>query len=334
MSLPETEFGDSGIKLPKLGLGLAALGRPGYINIGHAEDLAANYVKEAMERRTHRLLDLAWEKGVRYFDAARSYGCAEDFLLSWLENNHLEPGQVAVGSKWGYTYTADWQVEADVHEIKEHSLENLNRQWDLSMCLQPYLKLYQIHSATLESGVMENNDVLSRLAEMKSNGLLIGFSVSGPKQKDVIKKGLEVEIDGVRLFDSLQVTYNILEQSTTDILEQASEAGLGIVIKEALANARLTSRNQEEDFQLQKGILEALAEKYHAGIDSIALAFVLRQPWVHIALSGAVTERHLESNLKGAKLVPHIQEEEYQQLAEMQEDSETYWAKRSALKWN
>ena len=62
------------------GLGLAALGRPGYINLGHAADLHADYDVAAMEGRAHAVLDAAHAAGVRYFDAARSYGRAEEFL--------------------------------------------------------------------------------------------------------------------------------------------------------------------------------------------------------------------------------------------------------------
>jgi aryl-alcohol dehydrogenase-like predicted oxidoreductase len=45
----------------------------------------------------------------RYFDAARSYGRAEEFLGGWLAARGIGPDEVAVGSKWGYTYTANWQ---------------------------------------------------------------------------------------------------------------------------------------------------------------------------------------------------------------------------------
>ncbi len=47
----------------------------------------------------------------RYFDAARSYGRAEEFLGSWLGGLGREQlDRAVVGSKWGYYYTADWQV--------------------------------------------------------------------------------------------------------------------------------------------------------------------------------------------------------------------------------
>ena len=60
-----------------IGLGLAAVGRPGYINLGRDEDLGEDRSVEALRNHTHELLDAAYAQGVRYFDAARSYGRAE-----------------------------------------------------------------------------------------------------------------------------------------------------------------------------------------------------------------------------------------------------------------
>src|SRR5260370_10937587 len=103
-----------------MGLGLAALGRPGYINIGHASDIQGDLDVAVMEARAHAVLDAAWNAGVRYYDAARSYGRGEAFLAHWLASRAIKPDQVVVGSKWGYTYTADWKVDAEKHEVKEH----------------------------------------------------------------------------------------------------------------------------------------------------------------------------------------------------------------------
>jgi len=36
-------LGDSALLVTPIGLGLAALGRPGYINLGHADDLRRQY---------------------------------------------------------------------------------------------------------------------------------------------------------------------------------------------------------------------------------------------------------------------------------------------------
>ena len=138
----------SGLALSPIGLGLAALGRPGYINIGHGEDLRGQTDVDAMERNAHEVLDAALDGGVRYFDAARSYGKAEAFLASWLERRGLRQGSVTVGSKWGYTYTAGWRVDTDPAEVKDLSAATLRRQLAESRAiLGPHLRLYQIHSA-------------------------------------------------------------------------------------------------------------------------------------------------------------------------------------------
>src|SRR5215831_8818071 len=129
MTMPPRPLGTTGLTVTPLGLGLAALGRPGYINLGHAADLAHDYDVAAMEARAHAVLDTAWAAGVRYFDAARSYGRAEEFLGRWLAARGIAPADVTVGSKWGYTYTAGWNVAAEQHEVKEHSFPVLRRQF-------------------------------------------------------------------------------------------------------------------------------------------------------------------------------------------------------------
>ena len=120
-------LGQTSLKVSRIGLGLAALGRPAYINIGHARDVVGDTEVEALRARAHEVLDAAYAMGVRYFDAARSYGRAEEFLGSWLAERGLGPPHVSVGSKWGYTYTADWRVEVEVHEGKDLTPATLRR---------------------------------------------------------------------------------------------------------------------------------------------------------------------------------------------------------------
>src|SRR5688500_8372647 len=123
----------------ELGVGLAALGRPGYITLGHGDDLVSTE-PEAMEAHAHRVLDAAYDGGIRYFDAARSYGRAEEFLASWLRARGLRPDDAFVAAKWGYTYTAGWRVDAEQHEVKDLSAATLRRQLEESVgLLGPYL---------------------------------------------------------------------------------------------------------------------------------------------------------------------------------------------------
>jgi aryl-alcohol dehydrogenase-like predicted oxidoreductase len=326
-------LGSTNLLVTPIGLGLAALGRPGYINLGHADDLESDYDVAAMQAHAHRVLDAAYDAGVRYFDAARSYGRAEQFLGTWLEARQFSPASVAVGSKWGYTYTADWQVDADIHEVKEHSLSVLRRQWVESQShLGEYLDLYQVHSATIESGILKNREVHAELARLKETGILIGLSVSGPRQGEVLKHALDVNVSGVRLFDCVQATWNLLERSAGPALTSAWQAGMGVIVKEALANGRLTERNTEPAFAGKLALLEREAQRLGTTVDGLALAGVLTQPWVDVVLSGAARVDHLLSNLKALEVSWDTEAESH--LQTLVEPVGEYWRIRSDLEWN
>jgi aryl-alcohol dehydrogenase-like predicted oxidoreductase len=326
-------LGRTGLAVSPIGLGLAALGRPGYINLGHAADLAGDYKLARMEAHAHAVLDAAWEAGVRYFDAARSYGRAEAFLASWLAKRQIAPGAVTVGSKWGYTYTAGWRAEAERHEVKDHSLATLLRQSDESReILGTHLGLYQIHSATLESGVLDDRAVLEQLGRLRGQGWKIGLTVSGPRQGETVRRALGVTVAGERLFDCVQATWNLLEPSAGPALEEAKAAGLGVIVKEALANGRLTARNADPVFAAKRRRLEVEAARFGVSPDALALAGVLARPWVDVVLSGAAAVDQLRSNL-AALSVPRDQRagEIADSLAESPED---YWHTRAGLPWN
>ena len=338
MTMMRRLLGQTSLLVTPLGLGLAALGRPGYITLGHAADLPgdaeASHSVASMQAHCHAMLALAWNVGIRYCDSARSYGRAEEFLGNWLAGRSFSQNDLpVVGSKWGYTYTAGWRVQAPQHEVKEHTLPVLRRQWQESKAhLNDFLNLYQIHSATLESGVLTRPDVLAELAAIKAGGTCIGLSLSGENQGEVLAAALEVSVDGVQLFDSVQATWNLLEPSCAPMLEAAHQAGLGVIIKEALANGRLTLRNQEPTFTPKLARLNAVAERHGTTVDAVALAAVLAKPWADVTLSGAAAPEHLQANL--AALAITLTPSDWDELILLAETPQDYWAARSRLRWN
>ncbi len=288
----------------QLGLGTAALGRPGYITLGHAAALEHAYDEAAMEAHCHAVLDEAWRCGIRWFDAARSYGRAEAFLARWLAARRIAPEAVTVSSKWGYRYVAGWQVEAEQHEIKDHSLAALDEQLPESRALLGrYLAIYQAHSITPDSPLLTDRSVVARLRELRAQGLRIGFSVSGPRQRETIDRALELP----ELWSSVQATWNLHERSAAPALMRAKEAGLTVLIKEAVANGRL---------------VETVG-------DQIALAAALAQPFSDVVLSGAATTEQLASNARALE-----RDLDLDRYASLIEAPDAYWAQRARLAWN
>lgn len=331
--MEETKLGHNGPRVTRMGLGLAALGRPGYINLGHRADLGADYDVAAMRAHAHAVLDAAWACGIRLFDAARSYGRAEEFLGTWLTARELTPDDLTVSSKWGYTYTAGWSVDADVHEVKDHSRPVFERQWqETKERLGAFVRLYQVHSATFSSGILANRAVISALADLKASGVQIGLSLSGPDQAEVLRAAMEVTVEGVALFDAVQATWNLLEPSAAPALAQAADRGMGVIVKEALANGRLTARNHRDDDAQALRLLAEEAQAQRVSLDALALAAALAQPWATTVLSGAATPAQVHSNV-AAFDVPWATVDA-ERLAAMAQQPGAYWQQRSDLAWN
>ncbi|AWW32036.1 aldo/keto reductase [Echinicola strongylocentroti] len=314
----------------QIGLGMAALGRPEYINIDPKDKRDKS--EEAFYKNAFDVLDEAYRSGIRYFDTAASYGKGESFLLKW--HQRRKHSDVLFGSKWGYTYTADWQLGYQgKHEVKEHSLEKLKEQWGFSQKLLPALDIYQIHSATLESGVLENTAVLEELASIKrSTEVKIGLTTSGPQQKEVLEEAMHIAVEDTPLFDTFQVTFNIFEQSALSMLEDAKTNGVKIIIKEAMANGRVFPNKNYPHYAHIYTFIEQLAQKYQVGVDAIALRFCMDKVKPGYVLSGASTVQQVKENLKAATF--QLTTGELEQLSEMAINSEDYWQERSLLQWN
>ena len=190
-AMPMTILRPGGPAVSRIGLGLAALGRPAYITSGRAEDLPDRSV-DALRKRSFAVLDAAYAAGVRYFDAARSYGRAEEFLGGWLDT-HGHPDAVC-GSKWGYRYTGDWRLDAAKHEVKEHSLAMFTAQLaETRALLGPRLALYQVHSLTEDSPLLGDAALLDALGALRDTGVRVGLSTSGPAQAVTLRRAMSTQ---------------------------------------------------------------------------------------------------------------------------------------------
>jgi aryl-alcohol dehydrogenase-like predicted oxidoreductase len=339
--MPVTRLAPAGPVVSRIGLGLAALGRPAYITSGRAGDLPDRSVA-GLAARTAEMLDAAYAMGITYFDAARSYGRAEEFLGAWLASRD-HPAAVA-GSKWGYRYTGDWRMDAAQQEVKDHSLAMFTAQLKQTRALLgDRLALYEVHSLTGGSGVLDDPPLLAAIAALRASGVLTGVTTSGPGQAATLRKALDATVDGQQVFCVAQVTWNLLEPSAGAAAAEAAAAGWTILVKEALANGRLAPGGDGAAALTQatglRGVaaltgLAAATGDPSLPADAVAIAAALANPWAGVVLSGAVTPAQLAENLRALDIVELAGLElSGMGMPRLAEPAEAYWSARAARPW-
>ena len=215
---------------------------------------------------------------------------------------------MTVSSKWGYAYTAGWQVDADPPEVKELTLAQFRRQWDESRALLgEHIDLYQIHSATIDSGVFDDGAVLAALAELRATAWRSACRPAAPTRP---RRSTARASSTSSTPCSRRGTSRALRRAGA---ERAHASGMRVMIKEALANGRLTARG-DTGFD-----------------DAHALAGVLARPWVDVVLSGAATVEQLRSNLRALEV--GWTDELERRSEELVEDPAAYWEHRGDMAW-
>jgi aryl-alcohol dehydrogenase-like predicted oxidoreductase len=230
-----------------------------------------------------------------------------------------------------------------VHELKKHTLAQLRAQHAATRSLLPEVALYQIHSATLESGVLDKGDVLEALGALRDGQLpaapggdgpgaprcSVGLSLSHP-QVPTLERAISVRVGGAPLFSAVQCTFNLLDQSAAEALARAHAEGVFVIVKEALANGRLSPRAPKS---ARLELLRREAAALGVSVDALAIAWVLSHDFVGMCLSGAGSADQLRSNAAALKLVPLAPDQMERLRVGMAMPCGEYWAERRSLAW-
>jgi aryl-alcohol dehydrogenase-like predicted oxidoreductase len=170
--------------------------------------------------------------------------------------------------------------------------------------------------------------VLDELARIRDGGVQVGVTVTGTDQPKLVRAALKVRRGGTRLFDAVQATWNLFEQSAGEALDEAHARGVRVVVKEPLANGKLTSRGERRGL---RPLLE-LAKSERSTPDAVALAAVLAQPWADVVLLGAATKEQLRSNVKAAEI--ELTRSALEDVSRgLRMEPAAYWKERQALQW-
>ncbi|MGA2640532.1 MAG: aldo/keto reductase [Spirochaetia bacterium] len=274
----------AGIEVSVVGLGCMSLGLD----------------KSRAERILRRALDL----GVTLFDTADLYdhGVNEELVGETL---HGVRDKVVIATKVGNRRRPDgsgldWDPTEKyiLHAVRE-SLRRLRTD---------YIDLYQLHGGTIDDPVEETVRAFERLLK---DGTIRAWGISSIRP-NVVRRYAAMAESGVAAISSEMVQYSVLDRRPEEeILEAARRAGIGILVRGAVAGGLLAGKPPAgkpaaEYLDLAASEVEAAQEALRAisgsdkGMAQTAIRFALGHPAVTVVAAGASSVAQVESNVAAA----------------------------------
>ena len=195
-------LGKTGLEVSRLGIGLAEIGE----TPTKAEQVA-------------RLLNTALDNGINFLDTAECYGNSEELIGQTVASRRDE---FVLATKCGHV-AGGYVGEPWTRETITASIER-----SLSRMRTDHLDLLQLHSCGLD--VLKRGEVIEALIDARAAGKtrFIGYSGDNAEARWAVDNGV---------FDSLQTSFNVVDQRARTLLFDAAETqGMGIIIKRPIAN--------------------------------------------------------------------------------------------------
>jgi aryl-alcohol dehydrogenase-like predicted oxidoreductase len=244
----------------------------------------------------------ALDRGITFFDTAQAYGFGDsEGLLAEALGDDIHRDDVIVATKGGLRPTDDG-VERDasasfLREGVEHSLRHLGVE---------AIDLYQVHWPDRTTSLEETGAALKQL---KDEGKIrhVGVSNFSPAEMEELSRAIEVETD--------QPPYNLFNRDIEDdVLPWCREHDIGLLVYGPLSHGLLSGRFDpsslaDDDWRrghppfegeaLERNMeaverLKEFAEQRGYTLAQLAVAWVLAQPGVHVAITGARRPEHVD----------------------------------------
>jgi aryl-alcohol dehydrogenase-like predicted oxidoreductase len=297
-------LGTQGFELSEVGLGCWQIG--------------ANWGNEIEKNKAFKILNEAVENGVTFFDTADVYGDgrSEELIGEFLKTTKAD---IKVATKFGRgsdVFPNNYSEKA-LKESVNASLKRLN---------VDKIDLLQLHCIPTEE--LQKGNIFDWLRSLKQEGKIVHFGAS----VESVEQGLVcLKQEGLQ---SLQVIYNIFRQKlTNELLPQAKEKGVGIIVRLPLASGLLTGKfNKETQFlendhrnfnkdgdafnvgetfaglpfdvgiELSNELKTFCPEKI--SMSNMALRWILDHEEVTTIIPGASSPNHIKNNAEASLLSP------------------------------
>jgi uncharacterized protein len=213
-NLPVRRLGGTGLDVPILGLGGSHVGLAG------------------SEAAARRLIETAYDEGIRFFDTAESYqaGTSERWLGLALQDAR---SSVLLMSK---TFAFPERTAGSARRHLEGTLERLRTD---------YLDLWQLHSIRSVADVdraFGPAGAMEYILEAKAKGLVRHIGVTGHVAPAALLRAIEYWDRGIR-FETMQLPLNPIDYHQRsfqrEVLPQLTRRGIGVIAMKTTADGRL-----------------------------------------------------------------------------------------------
>ena len=267
-------LGNTGLEVSKLGIGLAEIGM---------------HLPAAEQARAAEVLNTALDNGVNLLDTAACYGNSEELIGEAVSDRRDE---YILATKAGHA-APDETGEAWTGPTVTRSIER-----SLRRLKTDHVDIVQLHSCDVD--VLEKGEVIRALEDARAAGKTRFISYSGDEEAAAwaVDSGI---------FATLQTTFNLVDQNARrGLLEAASNAGMGIIIKRPIANGiwgggadqpRATSRFDDINSRVAAMMNEGPIPGAPDDRIMLALGFTFAHPQVDTAIVGTTNPDHLLSNI-------------------------------------
>ena len=212
----ERPLGRSGLSVSPIGFGAFKIGRNQKAKYPGKYELPD---EASLERLLNGILDL----GISYVDTAPAYGLSEERIGRTIAHRRSE---FVLSTKVGETFEAG----RSVYDFSERAIrDSVSR--SLDRLRTDVLDLVFIHSNGDDVTILNDTDAVETLRQLKAAGLIKAIGLSGKTAE-----GARLAFDWA---DVIMVEYHLDDRSHEEVIAEAGEKGLGVIVKKGLAAGRL-----------------------------------------------------------------------------------------------
>ncbi len=275
--LPKRTLGRTGLEVTTLGYGSMELR-----GVPRGRDVS--------DEQAERILNAVLDAGINFIDTSIDYGVAEERIGVYLSHRRSEyflaskcgcvagdlannPPPPRPGQRSPHVFTAENVVQG-----VEQSLRRMKTD---------YLDLVQFHSSPSKAELEEHGG-LEALQGLQRQGKVrfIGISGTVPNLGEQIEMGV---------FDTFQIPYSALERQHEALIEQASAAGAGIIVRGGAAKGGPGKEQGDSWVAWQRvGVDDLLGGTSRM---EFILRFTYSHPDLDTTIVGTIDPDHLQDNI-------------------------------------